>query len=439
VVGSGIYNDRMERAFVVDMVRDAVAAIEMRGEEAFPLLRDPNGPFRVKDAYVFVFDPHGVDVFNAAFPNLQGRPQIDLKDTRGKYLIREMLDVAQTDGAGWVDYMWPKPGESVSTQKSAYVSRAKMGDGWAVVGSGVYLADAPKEIAATPKMTASQLMTLVRDGARVFAEKGEQAFPEFRERGSRWFRDDTYFFVWSLDGIRIFHAAAPEQEGAAVADLEDVLGRPFGRMFLDTAATPAGEGWVHYMYPEPGDIFPAWKSTYLKRVTLPSGEPRLVGCGIYNMEMDEAFIEDVVNRAAALVADRGKEAFALLRDRKGPLVFMDTYVFVTASDGAELVNSAQPSLEGKNLLDLRDVNGKLLVREYIDAALAKGSAWVDYHWFKPGHNTPARKRSFVKKVQFGGETFIVGSGFYPGEPARSWSFPERPPLDRRPGGRRVKD
>jgi hypothetical protein len=74
-------------------------------------------------------------------------------------------------------------------------------------------------------------------------------------------------------------------------------------MFLETAATPTGEGWVHYMYPEPGDIFPAWKSAFLKRVTFPSGEERLVGCGIYNMEMDEAFIEDVVSRAAGLVAN----------------------------------------------------------------------------------------------------------------------------------------
>jgi hypothetical protein len=38
------------------------------------------------------------------------------------------------------------------------------------------------------------------------------------------------------------------------------------------------------------------------------------GCGIYNMQMDKAFIEDVVNHAAALVADRGKEAFGQLRD-----------------------------------------------------------------------------------------------------------------------------
>jgi signal transduction histidine kinase len=94
---------------------------------------------------------------------------------------------------------------------------------------------------------------------------------------------------------------------------------------------------------------------------------------------------------------------------------MDTYVFVDKPDGTELVNSAQPSLEGSNLMKVKDLTGKYLVRDYIDAAMKQGSAWVDYFWFKPGHNDPARKQSYVKKVQFGGETYIVGSGFYPAD------------------------
>jgi hypothetical protein len=121
-----------------------------------------------------------------------------------------------------------------------------------------------------------------------------------------------------------------------------VLGRPIGKMFLEAAATPSGEGWGHYMYPEPGDIFPTWKSTFVKRVTFPSGKQYIIGCGIYNMEMDKAFIEDVVDRAAALIADRGKEAFGQLRDKTGPFVFMNTYVFVETPDGTELVNPALP-------------------------------------------------------------------------------------------------
>lgn len=412
VVCSGTYNDRMERTFVVDAVKDAVGQIEKNGEAAFQLFRDATSPFIAKDAYIFVFDMDGVELMNPVFPNLEGRNLLDVKDTQGKHLVREMLKVVQTSGAGWVDYMWPKPGESVSSLKSAYVSKAKMGEKSVLVGCGVYLADAPKTARAAKKMTARELMTLVREGAAVLEKDGEKAYPEFRKKGSRWFHDDIYFFVWTANGIWTFHAAEPAGEGRDGSNMTDVLGRPFGKMVLEVASSPSGEGWVHYMYPEPEDIFPTWKSTFLKRVTFPSGQQHIIGCGIYNMQMDKAFIEDLVDHAAALVADRGKEAFGQLRDKTSPFVFMDTYVFVITPDGTELVNPVFPSLEGKNLIDLRDLKGNPVIRDEITAAMKDGSAWIDLYWYKPGQNTPARKQTFVRKVQSGQDTYIVGSGVY---------------------------
>jgi signal transduction histidine kinase len=412
IVGSGMYNDRMERVFVVDVVTDAVGQVEKNGRAAFPLFHDPAGPYLAKDAYIFVIDSNGVEVVNPAFPSIEGRNNLDVKDTQGKLLTREILEVVKTKGSGWVDYMWPKPGESVSTQKSAYVRKAKLGDEWVAVGCGVYLADAPKAATAATKMTAPELMTLVREGAAVLEKQGEQAFPEFRRKGSKWFRDDTYLFVEAMDGTRLFHAADPASEGRDMSGVKDILGRPINRMFLDAAASPAGEGWIHYMWPEPGDIFPTWKSTFVKRVTFPSGKQYAVASGIYNMQMDKAFIEDVVNRAAALVAERGRDAFPQLRDKTGPFLFMDTYVFVQTPNGTELVNPAQPSFEGKNLYDLKDLRGRPVVQEQIALAMKDGSGWLELYWYRPGDNQPARKLTYVRKVQFGQDTYIVGSGLY---------------------------
>lgn len=412
IVAAGMYNDRMERTFVVDLVRNAAAEVEKNGRAAFPLFHDPTGPFITMDTYIFVIDRNGVDLVNPGFPTLEGRNILDVKDTHGKQPIREMIQIVETKGSGWVDYMWPKPGESVSTQKSAYVSKAKMGDEWVLVGCGVYLADAPKAALAGRKMTAPELMSLVREGAVVLEKEGDKAYPEFRKKGSKWFRDDTYFFVYTMDGTRVFHAANPSLEGRNVSAVKDVLGRPYGKMILQAAASPSGEGWVHYMYPEPGDIFPTWKSTFVKRVTFPSGKQYILGCGIYNMQMNKAFIEDLVNRAAALVSAEGSLAFAQLRDKTGPFVFMDTYVFVQSPNGTELVNPVHPSLEGKNLMDLRDLKGRPVVREQIAAAMKDGTAWLDIYWYQPGTNTPAPKQTYVRKVQSGQQTYIVGSGLY---------------------------
>jgi signal transduction histidine kinase len=412
IVGSGVYNDRMERAFVVDAVTDAVALIEQRGETAYAQLRDHRGPFVVKDTYVFVISSEGIDLVNPGFPNLEGRNQLDLKDALGTPLVREMLDVAREHGSGWVDYMWPRPGEAIPTQKSTFVSKAWIGDSWVLVGCGVYLADAPRLPTTTRKLTAPELMALVRDGAALIEERGVEAYPDFRAKGSKWFRDDTYFFTWTMDGVRTFHAADPAGEGLNVSAMQDIIGRPIGRMILDTANSAIGEGWVHYMYPEPGDIFPIWKSTFVKRVTFPSGERFILGSGIYNMQMDRTFIEDVVDRAATLVAAKGPDAFAELRDRTRSFRFMDTYVFVDTPSGIELVNGAQPALEGRNLTGLTDIKGTRVADEYIALAMSEGSGWVDYYWFKPGDNTETLKQTYVRRVQFGSEVYIVGAGLY---------------------------
>jgi signal transduction histidine kinase len=323
-----------------------------------------------------------------------------------------MLQVVDSQGGGWVDYMWPKPGESVSTQKSAYVVKVPMGDTWVMAGCGVYLSDAVKSTAHMRKVTADELIQLVRDAAVALEKRGEEAYMEFRKAGSKWLHDDTYIFVWSMDGTRTFHGADPSIEGQYVADLKDNLGRPFGKMFLETATAESGEGWVHYLYPEPGNIFPTWKSTFIKRVRLPSGMQYLVGCGIYNMDMNKAFVEDVVNRAAALVEAQGPSAFGILRDKKGPFYFLDTYVFVDDRSGVELVNPAYPSLEGKNLIAERDLKGKLVVRDYIAAVEKKGHAWVEYYWYRPGQNDQAVKHAYVREVTFGGERYIVGAGYF---------------------------
>jgi signal transduction histidine kinase len=412
IIGSGMYNDRMERAFVVDMVTSAVREVEKHGKAAFQLFYDPTGPYHVKNAYIFAIDMDGNEFVNPAFPNLEGISQIDMKDSQGKYINREIVAIARSKGSGWLDYLWPKPGESIPTQKSSYVHTADLEGKPIILGCGVYLADAPKVATPTKKMTANELIQLVRDAAALLEQKGEKAFPEFRQRGSRWFHDEIYFYVWSMDGIRAFHAEKPEGEGHDVTGMKDILGKPFGKMFLETAASPAGEGWVHSMWPEPYNIFPTWKSCYVKRVTFPSGKQYLVGSGVYNMQMDKTLIEDVVDRAVALIEERGNEAFPILRDKKGPFVFMDTYVFVQRPDGTELVNPAQPSLEGKNLIDTKDLKGKAFIRDEIDLALQKGSGWMDCYWYKPGENKPALKRTYVRKTQFNGETFIVGSGLY---------------------------
>jgi cytochrome c len=87
-----------------------------------------------RDLYPFVYDMKGICVAHGARPALIGKNLIDLKDQDGKYLIRDMIALAQRSETGWVDYEWPNPISNKIEDKSSYVE--KMGDYF--VGVGVY-------------------------------------------------------------------------------------------------------------------------------------------------------------------------------------------------------------------------------------------------------------------------------------------------------------
>jgi signal transduction histidine kinase len=128
--------------------------------------------------------------------------------------------------------------------------------------------------------------------------------------------------------------------------------------------------------------------------------------------MEKCFLMDLVDAAARLVEEKGRDAFAVLRDKSGPFIFKNTYVFVDLPDGLELVNPAFPQLESVNMMDYKDSLGNYMVREYIRVALSRGSGWVTYMWPKPGETTPSPKFTYVKKSVHDKEVFIVGSGQY---------------------------
>ena len=124
------------KAEAVAMVKRVQASFKAVGAQAtFALVSDKSTPqFHDRDLYPFIYDMNGVNVAHGARPALIGKNLIGLKDQDGKFLVRELRDMARDKGSGWVDYKWPNPLNNKIEDKSSYVE--KMGDYW--VGVGVY-------------------------------------------------------------------------------------------------------------------------------------------------------------------------------------------------------------------------------------------------------------------------------------------------------------
>ena len=89
--------------------------------------------------YFWVNDLHPRMVVHPARPELEGKDLSDEVDPTGKRLFIAFVETARRDGAGYVPYLWPKPGSSAPVRKVSYVKLFAPW-GW-VIGSGVYLDD----------------------------------------------------------------------------------------------------------------------------------------------------------------------------------------------------------------------------------------------------------------------------------------------------------
>lgn len=254
------------------------------------------------------------------------------------------------------------------------------------------------------------LVKFVNRAAALIAEKGEDAFPSFREPSSNWYHEDIYVFVWDMDGNRVVYPADRDAERINLAALKDLDGKPLGELFLQAAK--AGGGWVHYYWPQPGQKSARWKSAYITAAKSPvTGIDYLVGSGMYNMAMEPAFIEDTVNKASELLIEKGTAAFSAFNDPAGPFMYAETYVFVINDKGIEVVDPPSPEYVGKDILGLTDSDGRFMVKDILEKATEKGR-WSKYTWPRPGSMKPSLKDTYVRKVTAGGQVYFVGSGIY---------------------------
>src|SRR5689334_23696084 len=82
---------------MVKRVQDKFAASGF--DAAVAAVNDPStAEFHDGDLYPFIYDMSGVCLANGARPALVGKNLISLKDQDGKYLIREMRDIATGPG-----------------------------------------------------------------------------------------------------------------------------------------------------------------------------------------------------------------------------------------------------------------------------------------------------------------------------------------------------
>lgn len=181
------------------------------------LIKDALRPIRFAGGrgYYFATDLDGIEILFADRPQLEGKTLLNMQDTRGKFVIQDMIRIVKDKGEGFYEYTWTRPGRAGKHfPKIAYVKFFEPYD-W-FIGTGEYLEDVKQDI---------QLEVI-------------QRLEELR------YGKDGYIFAGDYQGLSLSGPAT----GRNMYQVTDVNGVKIVQELI--AAAQAGGGFVNYVLPK---------------------------------------------------------------------------------------------------------------------------------------------------------------------------------------------
>ncbi len=120
-----------------------------------------------------------------------------------------------------------------------------------------------------------------------------------------------------------------------------------------------------------------------------------------------AYFHEKQTRGEMSEADAQKAAIAALSVMRYD---KSEYFWINDMHPTVIMHPIKPELNGKDVSEVKDPEGKFLFVEFVKTVKANGSGFVDYLWPKPGFSNPVPKISYVQGFEPWG--WVIGSGIY---------------------------
>jgi signal transduction histidine kinase len=119
--------------------------------------------------------------------------------------------------------------------------------------------------------------------------------------------------------------------------------------------------------------------------------------------------EKMVHKAVKMIAAGDKaKAYAEFTDKKPGWIDRDLYVVVYDLQGKVLAHGQNPKMVGKDLIEMKDPDGKAFVKERVELAASKGKFWQEYKFTDPVTKKVLPKSAYCEKS----DDAVVCSGIY---------------------------
>ena len=117
----------------------------------------------------------------------------------------------------------------------------------------------------------------------------------------------------------------------------------------------------------------------------------------------------MVRKGVAFIKSKGKDrGYAEISNPQGSFIDRDLYLVVYGLDGTVRAHGANAKMIGRNLIDLKDIDGKAFVRERVELAQSKGIFWQDYKFTNPVSRKIEPKQMYCERL----DDSVVCGGVY---------------------------
>ena len=194
-----------------------------------------------------------------------------------------------------------------------------------------------------------------------------------------------YFFI-NKGTTTIMHPILPSLDGKNLVDLTDKDGVYFIRKFVEVCKEK-GSGIVKYKWENPKTGKVEDKISYVFKF---KPFDWIIGTGEYYSVLKQQLLNETINLVRKIRYDHNNYFFIV--NYKNVLI-------------------SHPYLQGRDMSNVRDVKGELIIPPMVELARKKGEGFISYWWKKnSSDNTPYEKLTYVK--DFPDWKFVVGTGVY---------------------------
>ncbi len=117
----------------------------------------------------------------------------------------------------------------------------------------------------------------------------------------------------------------------------------------------------------------------------------------------------MVKKGVAFMKSSGKDkGHAEITSKESQFKKDDLYLVVYGLDGTVRAHGANEKMVGKNLIEMKDIDGKPFVKERVEMAQAKPNFWQDYKFTNPTNKKIEPKTMYCERL----DDAVVCGGVY---------------------------